>query len=142
MNGYDAISDAQLITHTRTAPRPQPATSPQIRPRDTVTPFREAVSANDLEALLSLLCGPEDDERDPVRPGMMEAPLNARRRNALPVSAFALPGRRYPIDTAARARAALSRVEQFGSPEEKRRVRAAVKRRYPDMNVESHTGGD
>lgn len=64
-----------------------------------------------------------------------EAPLNARRRDGLPSGDFALPGRRYPIDTPARARAALSRVEQFGSPEEKSRVRAAVHRKYPDMDV-------
>src|SRR5690606_23381606 len=49
-----------------------------------------------------------------------EAPLDARRRNRLPDSAFALPGRKYPIDTPARARSALSRVEQFGSEEDKR----------------------
>lgn len=66
---------------------------------------------------------------------MVEAPLNAKRRNALPASAFAGPDRTYPIDTPARARAALSRVEQFGNSALKARVRAAVKRRYPDMDV-------
>ncbi len=45
--------------------------------------------------------------------------LTAKRRRALPSSAFAYPSRRaYPIDTKARARNALSRAAQsntFGS---------------------------
>ncbi|MBQ6357594.1 MAG: hypothetical protein IJI97_01390 [Clostridia bacterium] len=68
---------------------------------------------------------------------MREAPLTAQRRNDLPNSAFALPGQRaYPIDTPERARAALARVVANGTPDEIRRVRAAVRRRYPDMDVE------
>jgi hypothetical protein len=67
---------------------------------------------------------------------LKEAPLDAQRRNKLPDSAFALPGRRYPIDTPERARSALARVEQFGSDEEKRKVRAAVMKKYPNMKVE------
>lgn len=59
--------------------------------------------------------------------------LTSRARNALPDSAFALPGRRYPIQDLAHARAALSRVAQFGSPSEKVAVRAAVYRRYPAL---------
>jgi hypothetical protein len=40
-------------------------------------------------------------------------PLNAARRNRLPSSKFALPGRRaYPIDTKARARNAKARASQ------------------------------
>lgn len=61
--------------------------------------------------------------------------LNAKERNALPNSAFALPGRRYPIHDEAHARAALARVKEFGTSEEKVRVRNAVKRRYPDMKL-------
>lgn len=72
---------------------------------------------------------------------LQEAPLTADQRNKLPNSAFALPGRQYPIDTPERARAALSRVEQFGSDEEKRKVRAAVKKKYPNMDVEPKRGG-
>lgn len=73
-------------------------------------------------------------------PAMQEAPLNAKRRNKLPVQDFAGPNRTYPIDTEARARAAISRVKQFGSPELQRRVIAAVKRRYPNMDVEAKSG--
>jgi hypothetical protein len=139
MNGYDALSEAQLSAHNRATPTPQPATDPQIRPRETLAPLSEAISSADLEKLLVLLHDLEsqDDEDWDDHDGMMrEAPLTAQRRNDLPNSAFALPGRRYPIDTPERARAALSRIMQFGSPDEQRRVRAAVRRRYPDMDVE------
>lgn len=55
-------------------------------------------------------------------------------RNALPKSAFAIPGRRaYPISDEVHARNALSRVAQNGSAAEQARVRAAVKRRYPSI---------
>jgi len=47
---------------------------------------------------------------------------------------FAIPGdRAYPIHDEAHARNALARVAQHGTPEEKRRVRAAVARRYPNI---------
>ncbi|MGH3587317.1 MAG: hypothetical protein ACRDQ0_13430, partial [Pseudonocardia sp.] len=69
---------------------------------------------------------PDEDEYSYMgESDLQEAPLNADKRNKLPDSAFALPGRKYPIDTPARARSALSRVEQFGSDEDKRKVRAA-----------------
>jgi len=59
--------------------------------------------------------------------------MTAKRRKSLPKSKFALPGRRYPIDTPGRARSALSRVSQHGTPAEKAKVRRAVKRRYPSI---------
>jgi hypothetical protein len=58
------------------------------------------------------------------------AALRARQRNKLPDSAFALPGRRYSIHDLAHARNALSRVAANGTPEEQKKVRAAVARRY------------
>jgi hypothetical protein len=61
------------------------------------------------------------------------AKLTAKQRKALPGKSFALPGRRYPIEDKSHARNALSRVSQHGSPEEKARVRAAVRRRYPSI---------
>jgi hypothetical protein len=48
-------------------------------------------------------------------------------------SNFALPGRRYPIHDRAHARNALARVAQVGTASDKRRVRAAVKRKYPGI---------
>lgn len=61
------------------------------------------------------------------------ARLTAARRKALPTKKFAGPDRSYPIDTANRARNALSRVSQFGSPAVKERVRAKVHREYPSI---------
>ena len=57
------------------------------------------------------------------------AKLTTKARKALPNSAFALPGRRYPIQDRAHQQNALARVSQFGTPEEKSRVRAAVRRK-------------
>jgi hypothetical protein len=66
---------------------------------------------------------------------------NARRntktgRKAMAPSSFALPKqKKYRIDDAAHARNALARVAQKGSPAEKATVRAAVKRRFPSIQV-------
>lgn len=67
------------------------------------------------------------------------AALTAKRRNALPASKFALPGGRYPIDTAARARSALARVEANGTPAEQQQVANAVAKAYPNMDVQAAT---
>ena len=61
--------------------------------------------------------------------------LTAHERDALPDSDFALPGRRYPIHNLTHAQNALARVEENGTPEEKRRVRAAVRKRYPSLRA-------
>lgn len=62
------------------------------------------------------------------------ATLSTKRRNALPKSKFALPAeRKYPIDTEARARNALARVAQNGTPSEQKRVKAAVHKRFPKI---------
>lgn len=60
------------------------------------------------------------------------AKLTAAKRKALPSSSFVEPGeRKYPVPDASHARNALARVSQFGSPSEKKKVRAAVHRRFP-----------
>jgi hypothetical protein len=61
------------------------------------------------------------------------AKLTAKTRSAIPTKSFALPGRRYPIENKAHAANALARVSQFGTPEEKSKVRSAVARKYPKM---------
>jgi hypothetical protein len=62
------------------------------------------------------------------------AKLSSKKRRALPKSSFALPGKRkYPVDTKARARNALARVAQHGTPAEKKAVRAKVAKRYPSI---------
>lgn len=67
------------------------------------------------------------------------AELTTKTRNALPTEVFALPGRRYPIHDLNHARNALARVAANGTPEEKARVRAAVARRYPQIETD-HDG--
>lgn len=56
--------------------------------------------------------------------------LTTKKRKKLEDSDFALPGRKYPIQDLAHARNALARVSQFGTPEEKKKVRAAVCRKW------------
>jgi hypothetical protein len=64
------------------------------------------------------------------------AALTAARRNKLPKSEFALPEKDgYPVDTARRARSALSRASANATPAEQSRIRAKVKREYPSMEV-------
>jgi hypothetical protein len=63
--------------------------------------------------------------------------LTAWQRHRLRASQFALPAeRKYPIEDEAHARDALARVAEYGTAAEKRKVRAAVKRKYPDMEVQ------
>ena len=63
--------------------------------------------------------------------------LTAKARKAIPTGEFALPGRRYPIEDANHARAALSRVAANGTPEEKAKVRIKVKRKYPSIGMDT-----
>ena len=56
----------------------------------------------------------------------------------MPRSQFAIPSKApgsgsYPINDRSHARNALARVAQHGSPSQKARVRAAVRRRYPGI---------
>lgn len=72
-----------------------------------------------------------------------EKDLSAADRRALPDSDFALAGKgegpkgkqagSYPIPDESHARSALSLVAQHGTSEEKAKVRAAVKRKFPDI---------
>lgn len=69
--------------------------------------------------------------------------LTAHDRQKMPSKEFALPGKgegpggkgsgSYPIPDLAHGRNALARVSQHGSPEEKAKVRAAVHRKFPDI---------
>lgn len=64
--------------------------------------------------------------------------LTEAARRALPDSAFALSGRRYPIPDETHARDALALVGQHGTPQEQTRVRAAVRRRFPQIAQRLH----
>ena len=63
------------------------------------------------------------------------AKLTYGQRKALPANVFAVDGkkRKYPLTDKAHGRNALARVSQFGSPEEKSKVRGAVKRKFPGI---------
>lgn len=73
----------------------------------------------------------------------MAKKLTAKKRQALPKSDFALPGKgegpkgagagSYPIPDKSHARNALARVSQHGSSEEKAKVRAKVHSKFPDI---------
>jgi hypothetical protein len=64
----------------------------------------------------------------------MAKTLSTEDRKKLGKKSFALPGkRRYPIPDKAHARNALARVAQKGTPGEKKKVRAAVNKRFPSL---------
>ena len=63
--------------------------------------------------------------------------LTAKGRKQIKEENFAIPEeKKYPIHDIEHARNALARVSQFGTPEERRRVREAVYRRYPSLREE------
>lgn len=60
--------------------------------------------------------------------------LTTSQRNHLKTSSFALPNKRgYPIEDINHARAALSRVAQYGTDAEKILVRRKVYAKYPQL---------
>lgn len=67
------------------------------------------------------------------------AVLTTKERKDLSKKDFALPAKReggkggYPVPDEAHARAALSRVHQFGTPEEIDKVRAKVRAKFPHI---------
>ena len=71
------------------------------------------------------------------------AKLTWNERKGMKKSTFAIPKKKtkknpsgrgaYPIENRAHAANALSRVSQFGTPEEKAKVRAKVHARYPAL---------
>lgn len=66
---------------------------------------------------------------------LREAVLTAKKRSNLKSSDFAIPPDKYPIHDESHARNALTRVAQHGTPEEQAKVKAAVRRRYPNIDV-------
>lgn len=62
------------------------------------------------------------------------AKLTSKKREALPKKEFAGSDRSYPIEDKNHAKNALARVSQFGTSDLKAKVRAAVKRKYPDIS--------
>lgn len=60
--------------------------------------------------------------------------LTAAARKKIKTSKFAIPeGRKYPIQDLAHARNALSKVRQYGTADERKKVYAAVSKSYPSL---------
>lgn len=77
----------------------------------------------------------------PNRPAVVEKKLTTKARKGLSDSSFVYPPTeknprgKYPIPDESHARNALSRVAANGTPAEKSKVRAAVKRKFPGIDV-------
>lgn len=69
------------------------------------------------------------------------AKLSAKSRNALPSNDFAGPDRSYPVNDAPHARNALARASQHASPELQAKIKAKVKRKFPNIAVEGKACG-
>ena len=64
------------------------------------------------------------------------ARLTYKKRKSLKSTSFVFPReRRYPIHDINHARSALAMVARFGDAAEKKRVRTAVYRRYPELKI-------
>ena len=66
------------------------------------------------------------------------AKLSGKQRSNLNKSSFAIPSKApgpgsYPIPDKTHAQNALARVEQHGTPAEKKQVKAAVQRKFPSV---------
>ena len=62
------------------------------------------------------------------------AKLTSKQVTKMPKSEFAIPEKRkYPIPDKSHAANALARVEQFGTPAEKKEVVKAVAKKFPEM---------
>ena len=70
------------------------------------------------------------DKENPVSKDLSDS----ANRKKLKKSSFALPDEeKYPIPDIEHARNALARVAQHGSQAEKKKVRAAVEKKYPSL---------
>jgi len=62
------------------------------------------------------------------------AKLTTKGRKQIKSKNFAIPNeKKYPIYDKSHAVNALARVSQYGTPEEKKKVRAAVYKKYPSL---------
>jgi hypothetical protein len=62
--------------------------------------------------------------------------ISAAKRKSLPSSKFGLPQqKKYPVDTAKRARNALSRAAQNATPAQQAQIKRKVKAKYPGIKV-------
>lgn len=61
------------------------------------------------------------------------AKLTAKQRKALPDSAFAGPGRSFPMNDAAHKKAAVM-LQKFASPATRKKIKARAGKKKPDYN--------
>lgn len=116
--------------------------------------YSEAADKDETDALHDPVCDPRfasTAQRDPRRPDkkqktvllgkkQVESELTTKGRAALSSSDFVFPKtRKYPIQDLSHAKNALSRAGAYGTPDEKKRVYAAVRRRYPELAKRSET---
>lgn len=139
-----AISDSAVFEHALNA------VGLTILGQDDSDPLRNSVQNEHVDAIASVLT---EDAHDLVElPSdiqaikqlaedygyivgvLSEKELTSQARKQLPSSSFVFPDKRkYPIHDKAHARNALSRVSAHGTPEEKKKVRAAVHRKFPGI---------
>lgn len=83
----------------------------------------------------------KDDLKGKEESAFREKELSTSARNDLPDSAFVFPkDRKYPIPDKNHARDALARVSADGTDAEKKAVAAAVRKRFPDIEVGEEIG--
>ncbi len=69
---------------------------------------------------------------------LIMAILTTKKRKKLKTTRFAEPDKRaYPIEDKAHARNALARVAQNGTPAQKKKVRAAVHKKFPSIKLQT-----
>lgn len=64
------------------------------------------------------------------------AKLSSKARSNLPASAFAGPGRSYPVQDASHARNALARAAQHAPKSLQTKIKAKVRKKFPSIAVE------
>lgn len=85
--------------------------------------------------------GNKGKKRSPLTPKQNQRRNTQAGRERMGDAQFAIPEKKkYRVDDAAHSRNALARVEQHGTPEEKRRVRAAVARKDPSVTQSKGKG--
>lgn len=98
---------------------------------------------------------PRKEYKKGANPGKLSTPklkearvLTQKGRVRIKEKNFAIPGKggpgstgRYPIHDTRHARNALTRVNQYGTPEEKSQVYAAVAKKYPGLSARSSVSG-
>jgi hypothetical protein len=100
-------------------------------PAAPTAPFRPLIRSNRRAPKPS---GRVARSRDDAENAGMSKNLSTKDRKKLSKKSFALPEKRkYPIPDKAHARNALARVAQNGTPAEQKKVKAAVKKRFPSI---------